>query len=381
MNKLSTETLLKSSENYIDLWSYLSKSTKSIVMYGMGNGADKILSVCERYGIAVSDFFASDGFVRGHLFHGKRVLSYSEVKEKYGADNIIVLLSFASSLPDVLENIYKIASECELYAPDVPVFGNTIFNRDFYERNIDKFRETELLFADDESRKIYHEIIAYKLSGDISHLRACEADKSEAYKSILHADRIESYADLGAYNGDTIRELLPYAPGLKRVYAFEPDARNFRKLNEYYTSLESPPFELEAHNLGAWSDADTLYFDKSGNRNAGLLQNSSDFSDAINSRGKKISEVKVNSLDNILNGRRVDYIKYDVEGSEREALLGSQKTIQCCCPSLLVSLYHRSEDLFDLPLLLHKIQPSYKFYLRRMTYIPAWDINLCAVEK
>ena len=381
MNKLSTETLLKSSENYIDLWSYLSKSTKSIVMYGMGNGADMILSVCERYGIAVSDFFASDGFVRGHLFHGKRVLSYSEVKEKYGANNIIVLLSFASSLPDVLENIYKIASECELYAPDVPVFGNTIFNRDFYERNIDKFRETELLFADDESRKIYREIIAYKLSGDISHLRACEADKSEAYKSILHADRIESYADLGAYNGDTIRELLPYAPSLKRVYAFEPDARNFRKLNEYYTSLESPPFELEAHNLGAWSDADTLYFDKSGNRNAGLLQNSSDFSDAINSRGKKISEVKVNSLDNILNGRRVDYIKYDVEGSEREALLGSQKTIQCCCPSLLVSLYHRSEDLFDLPLLLHKIRPSYKFYLRRMTYIPAWDINLYAVEK
>ena len=101
-----------------DIWTYLKNTSKTVVMYGMGNGADKILSVCGSYGIEVSDFFASDGFVRGHLFHGKRVLSYSEIKEKYGKENIIVLLSFASSLPSVLENIYKIADECELYAPD-----------------------------------------------------------------------------------------------------------------------------------------------------------------------------------------------------------------------------------------------------------------------
>ena len=36
-----------------DLWSYLANSEKSVVMYGMGNGADKILAVCEKYGIEV----------------------------------------------------------------------------------------------------------------------------------------------------------------------------------------------------------------------------------------------------------------------------------------------------------------------------------------
>ncbi|MBE6548675.1 MAG: FkbM family methyltransferase [Ruminococcaceae bacterium] len=381
MNKLSTETILKSAQNITDLWSYLSKTNKHIVMYGMGNGADKILSVCDMYNVEVEDFFASDGFVRGHQFHGKTVMSYSKIKEKYGAENIIVLLSFATSLPDVLENIYKISTECELYAPDVPVFGNTLFNTEFYESNIDQFLTVHDLFADKESRRIYKEIIAYKLTGDISHLSACQSSKDEAYRDILCADKISSYADLGAYNGDTIRELSGFAPNLKKIYAFEPDARNFRKLCEYYSSLSAPTFELEAHNIGAWSHDDTLFFDKSGNRNAGLLQNSSDFSDAINARGKKITEIQVNSLDNVLDGRGVDYIKYDVEGSEREALLGSHKTIQNYKPSLLVSLYHRSEDLFDLPLLLHKLNPNYKLYLRRMTYIPAWDINLYAVEK
>ena len=119
-----------------DLWSYLaSQKEKSIVMYGMGNGADKILDVCTRYGIEVSDFFASDGFVRGHSFHGKTVLSYSQAKEKYGAENMIVLLSFASSLPSVLETIQNVADECELYAPDVDVCGTNLFTKEFFEAN------------------------------------------------------------------------------------------------------------------------------------------------------------------------------------------------------------------------------------------------------
>ncbi|MCQ2432450.1 MAG: FkbM family methyltransferase, partial [Clostridia bacterium] len=65
------------------VWDRMKTCGKPIVLYGMGNGADKILSVMEKYGIEAADFFASDGFVRGHSFHGKRVLSYSEAREKY----------------------------------------------------------------------------------------------------------------------------------------------------------------------------------------------------------------------------------------------------------------------------------------------------------
>ena len=148
-----------------DLWSYLaSQKDKKTVMYGMGNGADKILAVCERYGIEVADFFASDGFVRGHSFHGKQVLSYTDVKNKYGAENMIVLLSFASALPSVLETIYTVASECELYAPDVPVCGDNLFCTEFYNLNKDSIDKVRDMFEDDESRRIYDCVINYKLS-------------------------------------------------------------------------------------------------------------------------------------------------------------------------------------------------------------------------
>ena len=356
----------------MDMWQYLSQSDKKIVMYGMGNGADKILRICERRGIEVCDFFASDGFVRGHFFHGKKVLSYSETKEKYGAENMIVLLSFASSLPDVLANIYRIADECELYAPDVPVSGDNIFNTEFFERNKGKIDAVRALLADEESREVYDSVINYKLTGDVKFLRYSHSDMSEAYTDILHAENFEHIADLGAYNGDTLREIKPYATRIKEAIAFEPDARTFKKLSAY---AEGEDFKINALNLAAWSGEETLFFDGGGSRNSNLLK-----SDSLEvGKAAKVVEVKANSLDNILQGERIDYIKFDVEGAEKEAIIGAKKTIKAYKPALAVSVYHRSEDIFELALQIHELCPEYKFYMRRREYIPAWDTILFAV--
>ena len=355
-----------------DLWTYLASSSKVKVVYGMGNGADKILGICEKYGIEISDFFASDGFVRGHSFHGKVVLSYSEAKAKYGAENMIVLLSFASSLPDVLTNIYKIADECELYAPDVPVSGDNIFNTKFFEENKDKIDAARELLADEKSREIFNSVICYKLTGDVKFLRYSHSDMDEAYTKILRAESFEYIADLGAYNGDTLREIKPFATRIKEAIAFEPDTRTFKKLSTY---AEGENFKINCLNIAAWSGEETLFFDGGGNRNSNLLK-----SDSLEvGKAAKIVEVKANSLDNILGGKRVDYIKFDVEGAEKEAIIGAKKTIKAHKPALAVSVYHRSEDIFELALQIHKICPEYKFYMRRREYIPAWDTLLFAV--
>ena len=355
-----------------DLWTYLASSNKVKVVYGMGNGADKILGICEQYGIEIADFFASDGFVRGHSFHGKVVLSYSEAKAKYGAENMIVLLSFASSLPDILANIYRIADECELYAPDVPVSGDNIFNTEFFEGNKDKIDAVRELLADEKSREVYDSVISYKLTGDVKYLRHSHSDMSEAYTDILHAESFEHIADLGAYNGDTLREIKPYAKRLKEAIAFEPDARTFKKLSAY---AECEEFSINCLNLAAWSGEETLFFDGGGSRNSNLLK-----SDSLEvGKAARVVEVKANSLDNILGGERIDYIKFDVEGAEKEAIIGAEKTIKAYKPALAVSVYHRSEDIFELALQIHKICPEYKFYMRRREYIPAWDTLLLAV--
>lgn len=347
-----------------DLWQYLRETKKTVVMYGMGNGADKILGVCEAYDIPVADFFASDGFVRGHSFHGKTVMSYSAVKEKYGAENLIVLLSFASSLPNVLETFRRVASECEMYAPDVPVCGDTLFTMNFFEEHQKEILDARALLSDEESLRIYDRVLAYKLSGRISYLFEAESDKDETY-GLLDAERIRSAADLGAYNGDTVRELMTYAPSLERVIAFEPDRRSYRKLCDFCENLTTP--KVRTLQAAAWSEATTLIFGDEGNRNSGLY-----------AKGKR-AEVCAMSLDEVLAGESVDYIKYDVEGAEGEALTGSERTILACRPRLLVSAYHKSEDLFALPLRIREICPEYRLYYRRYPYVPAWDLNLIAL--
>lgn len=354
------------------LWQYLAETDRPIVMYGMGNGADKILAVCEKYNIEVCDFFASDGFVRGHSFHGKIVLSYSAFKEKYKDQEPIVLLSFASSLDGVLDLIKSVADEFELYAPDVPVFGDTLFDLEFFNANKERFEKVYSTLADEESRRIYENVINYKLTGDIKYLWDAESDKDTVYSDPLDAKSIKSFVDLGAYNGDTVRELLRYSPSLERAVTLEPDARNFRKLSEYAATLPSE-FDLSCINASAWFENTTLFFDASGNRNAGV----------ISGERKNIKKVEAQALtvDSVLEGAPVDYIKYDVEGSEREALLGSAETIKKHAPKLLISLYHRSEDMFALPELLSSINPDYELYIRRFRYIPAWDLNLYAIKK
>ena len=345
-----------------DLWQYLAETDKKIVMYGMGNGADKILRVCAERGIEVCDFFASDGFVRGHSFHGKTVLSYSEAKAKYGSDNMIVLLSFASSLPDVIENILRVASECELYAPDVPVFGTTLFDMEFYRSNVARIEAVYDNLADEESKKIFENTVAYKLTGRIDYLEAAVSSKDEVYSELLRADKIKVCIDLGAYNGDTVRELALYAPRLEKVIALEPDRRNFKKLSSYAEGEDR--FEVVPINAAAWRKESVLEFAADGNRNSNV------------SCGGKVVQISGIMVDSAAEGLDVDYIKYDVEGSEEEALIGSADTIRRTLPALLVSVYHRSEDIFKLPELVREISPRYKLYLRRYRYIPAWDLNL-----
>lgn len=351
----------------MDLWTYLASANKQIVIYGMGTGADKIISVCDSYGIVIADFFASDGFVRGQLFHGKKVLSFSDIKAKYGADNIIVLVAFASSLPDVMQKIAEVANECETYIPDVPVRGTKVFCDAFESEHKDKIEKAYELLSDQRSREVYRGIIDFRRSGKLDILTATANERSEVMTELLNFEKYKVAVDVGAYNGDTAEELIELCRNIEKIYALEPDRRNFRKLSTYAETEK----KVIPVNAAAWNENTTLIFDDSGNRNAGLDEDGS---------SRRHAEVDAVALDSFIK-EKVDYIKYDVEGAEKQAIDGTAKTIKKYHPDLLISVYHRTEDLHELILQIHSLAPEYKLYLRRYPYIPAWDLNLYAIKE
>ena len=82
---------------------------------------------------------------------------------------------------------------------------------------------------------------------------------------------------------------------------------------------------------------------------------------------KKLREVATLTLDEVVHREKVspDLIKFDVEGCEKEALAGARETITCFRPKIIISLYHRNRDIFELPIMLNKLLPKSKLYLRR----------------
>lgn len=349
------------------LWEYLAETKKPIVIYGMGDGAEKIISVLEKKGITYRDIFASDGFVRGHSFRGKRVKSFSEIREEY--EDFIILTAFASKQNDTVEMLYELSQKYELYAPDVNVSGDytEVFDAEFYEKHSHELYGTMMMLEESE-RNIFCRILDFKISGKLKYLREADSLIASPYTR-YRTDMIYRYADLGAYNGDTLKIALENYPNLSSAVLMEPDEKNFKKLCAYTQTLDIETF---TYNNAAWDCQSEMTLHMGFGKNTTLS--------SIGSGMQKKKDRIINTLplDDIAD--RADLIKYDVEGSEYEALEGSKKLITADFPVLIVSVYHNNNDLYRLPRLIKSYAP-YKLYLNRKPCIPAWELEIIAVHE
>ena len=342
-------------------WERLKAEKRPIFIYGMGDGAMKIMSAFRKWGITVSGIFASDDFVRGHSFEGFQVHRLSEVEEM--VDDFVVVLAFAAGYQEIVDRIHDIASRHTLYVPDVPVVGGGLFTYEYCAENAEKLQQVYDSLADDYSRKVYANIINFKISGKIEYLSAVTSSKAEIYRKLIRPGLNEVYVDLGAYNGDTIKELMEFTHGkYVSIHALEPDRKNFKKLAKFVDGMN----HVYAYNCAAWCTDTELPFSAKAGRQSAISFASDNF-------------VQARSVDSILAGKPATLIKMDVEGFELVAIWGAALTIAHYSPKLMVSLYHRNEDIFEIPLLIKKLKPEYKLYIRHQLYIPAWETNLYAV--
>lgn len=337
---------------------------RPIFVYGMGNGALKIMHFFEEYSIKIAGFFASDEFARGHSFCGFDVKKLCEIESEY--DDFVIVLAFAAGYDSLITKIRGLASKYTLYAPDVPLFFEgkmQLFNFEYVNENFDKLKQVYNMLADEKSRQIFTDVINFKITGNTDYLFKTECETGEEF-DILSLSEDEIFVDCGAYKGDTVSEFLENTNGrYSHIYAIEPDIKNFKKLKEKFDNTDN----TELFNAAVWSCDSTVCFDSKSGRQS-----------SISESGKEISAL---SVDSILQGGKVTYIKYDIEGAENEGLLGSSESIKKHKPKLLVSLYHRNEDIFELPLYIRSLNADYKFYLRRKPYIPAWDTVLICINK
>lgn len=337
----------------MDIWQSLKTETKPILFYGTGNGADKIYEELEKYNIKISGVFASDGFVRERFYKGFKVLSLTEAESRFG--DFVALFVFGSNRPEVIDNIKRIAARHTLFAPEVPVCGGEVFNLEYAKEHKEELTTVYNMLADETSKKVFKETLLFKLDGRIEHLFSCETEEDEAFEQILKLESGYSFLDLGAYNGDTVLDFIKRVGSFSHITAVEPDRRSFKKLCD-----NTADYLVERINAAVSNECGLIPFSFKNSRGSVVGGNDS------------IPSVTIDSL---CQDRSFDYIKFDVEGKELDAILGGERTIKKDKPKMLISAYHKSSDYFSLPLLVNRINPNYKVYMRHYPYIPAWDSN------
>jgi len=353
-------------ENY-SLWDKLKNCHKPIFMYGTGNGGDKIISALSAHKIDLTGIFASDGFVRDRYFHNFKVRSYSDVVMEYGED-IVILLAFGTTLPDVTAFIEKLNDRHELIIPDVPLYGGDLFDGEYFKSHQAELISVRDMFADEESKMLFDDVVNFRLTGKLDYLRRT-SENTVIIREMFEHQAIANVLDGGAFKGDSTADFVS-ALSPEKIYAIEADAKTHAKLSDY--ARNETRCEIIPIHAALWDNDCELSYVSSGSRGSGRS--------GQNKRAQSIV-VPARTIDSICENFTVDLIKLDIEGAEREAIRGANSIILRDKPNMAVSLYHRTEDIITLPLSIKSLLPEHSLYLRRVPCIPMWDLTLYAIKK
>lgn len=200
--------------------------------------------------------------------------------------------------------------------------------------------------------EVARQLLAFGIAPAVIHRLPAVWDNEYFNPSFFPPGRREVYIDAGCYSSGTIKNFAAYCGGnYEAIYGFEPDPASYERVLEELggTGLAN----VAISQKGVWSSSGQLSFHDGLGGSA-----------AIDDAGRlTIDTVALDEM-NITP----TFIKMDVEGAELEALRGAEKTLRTHRPRLAICIYHKNEDVLDIPLYLQEIVPDYKFYIRHHSF-------------
>ena len=159
------------------------------------------------------------------------------------------------------------------------------------------------------------------------------------------------FIDGGCFDGGTDRAFIKWCAGrYQKILAFEPDQRNYQKCLEACRREQWERVEIQ--NRGLWDCETELFFRETGGQGSRIGE------------GEGTIHIRTAAIDEAAGDEDVTYIKLDVEGAELKALQGAARTIRKKRPRLAVSIYHKPEDIVELPEYILSLRDDYRFYIR-----------------
>jgi len=234
----------------------------------------------------------------------------------------------------------------------------------FFETLLPRYREVYDLLEDDASRAAFtaHLSSRYHLMADHELASVYAGDQYFAVPEVLTFSADDVFVDCGAFVGDTVESYINHCQGVfHKAIAFEPGPLQFSAMQKRFQRLTEewalPSGRLVAVQAGV-SDTPSHASLTGGVMSDNLIGTrlvASDDADGI----------AIVTLDEALQGQRVDFLKADIEGYEMAMLRGARELIRTQKPRMAICLYHKLTDPYEIPLYLKELVPEYHFQVRQ----------------
>lgn len=331
----------------------------NLVIFGAGNCGHKIYDLLHEYGIEVSCF--CDNRMGGATDEatGLAVMSPEDMYDAIDNPVILVCVDSENACRSICQQLLSLGfNKTQMHIMNEYFYWQT---REYFEANIEKYRKVYQLLDDEFSKRVYlAKMKKVFLLSDISDIVSSGGEEYFDKKIVLTEDEV--FVDCGGFDGDSAKRFVEQCGSKYRdIIIFEPESCKKEAIQK---NMGDNQYEL--YQAGVWSKNTKLYFNAMGTGSSHIAE------------GKSEYMVEAVALDETVYDKKPTYIKMDIEGAEQEALKGCRKIIQEYKPKLAICIYHKPEDLFEIPAMIKEMNPEYKLYVRQ--YANAWfDTVLYAV--
>lgn len=229
--------------------------------------------------------------------------------------------------------------------------------RVYYEEQPDyeKINALKLILADKKSKEILDAIVEKRKNAFMDYTDIESRNSSEYFlEEFWNPIEDEVFIDGGGYNGDSIEEFVTWTNNkFKKIYSFEPQSDRALELRKKIRELGVLD-RVDFYELGLWSEETELKFKNGDDNWSGTILGA-----------EHDSIIKTCAVDNIVDmGEKITFVKMDIEGAEIEALYGAKNHILRDRPRMAICIYHKIDDLWEIPALIHKWLPDYELFIR-----------------
>lgn len=329
----------------------LQNDNKKIVVFGTGYCLSLIMDLLNRNNIDIECLCDNNSENWGTKLYELCIISPDELVKKYG-DNMSILIS-TSYFNEITAQLKVMGFKGKIcHLPKDAYDKNCVCGKQYLIRYLDKYKKVYEMLADSISKKIFINALKHNISIDRKYYEEIKEYEIEGYfgTDLYEACIDDIIIDCGAYNGDTIKEFLCRKTEFHCLYAFEPDILNYKQLAD--------AFDNDKINLikkGVSDCSETVRF----NSGQGV-------SSKIDEIGNCVIETV--RLDECQFAGNITFIKMDIEGMEKRALLGAADIIRKQAPLLAISAYHKIEDMWELVEVIKSLNPEYRIYFRHTFY-------------